>query len=125
MKAIIKKPIISEKATGASEKFNRFTFAVDKKANKIEIKNASTIDGISYTLDKEITIIPEIVLEGLLVGDGTVRNKKVALCIGEKDQDYYNSEISHLIEHTGYSFFRNSFIDFPLTVNFIVPVDFC
>ena len=40
MKAIIKKPIITEKATAASENFNRFTFAVDKKANKIEIKNA-------------------------------------------------------------------------------------
>ena len=40
MKVIIKKPIISEKATAAGEKFNRFTFSVDKKANKIEIKNA-------------------------------------------------------------------------------------
>lgn len=41
MKAgIIKKPIISEKATALSENENRFTFQVDKKANKIEIKNA-------------------------------------------------------------------------------------
>lgn len=37
---IIKKPIISEKATAQSEEMNRFTFAVDTKANKIEIKNA-------------------------------------------------------------------------------------
>jgi len=40
MKAIIKKPIITEKATTLSETFNRFSFVVDKKANKIEIKNA-------------------------------------------------------------------------------------
>lgn len=40
MKQIIKKPIITEKATAQSEDFNRFTFAVDKRANKIEIKNA-------------------------------------------------------------------------------------
>jgi large subunit ribosomal protein L23 len=40
MQTIIKKPLITEKATNASEKFNRFTFEVDKKANKIEIKNA-------------------------------------------------------------------------------------
>ena len=40
MKVIIKKPIITEKATAAGEKFNRYTFSVDKKANKIEIKNA-------------------------------------------------------------------------------------
>lgn len=40
MKGIIKKPIISEKATLLSENENRFTFEVDPKANKIEIKNA-------------------------------------------------------------------------------------
>ncbi|MBU2018813.1 MAG: 50S ribosomal protein L23 [Bacteroidetes bacterium] len=40
MKAIIKKPIITEKATAASEKQNRFTFEVDKGANKLEIKRA-------------------------------------------------------------------------------------
>ncbi len=41
MKAgIIKKPIISEKATLLSENENRFTFEVDPKANKIEIKSA-------------------------------------------------------------------------------------
>lgn len=40
MKTIIKKPIITEKATAQSENFNRFAFEVDRKANKIEIKNA-------------------------------------------------------------------------------------
>jgi large subunit ribosomal protein L23 len=40
MKTIIKKPIITEKATAASEKLNRFTFEVSKGANKIEIKKA-------------------------------------------------------------------------------------
>jgi large subunit ribosomal protein L23 len=40
MKTIIKKPIITEKATGQSENENRFTFEVDRTANKIEIKNA-------------------------------------------------------------------------------------
>ena len=50
MKTIIKKTIISEKATGTSEKFNRFTFAVDRKANKIEIKNAvEKMYGVSVT----------------------------------------------------------------------------
>jgi large subunit ribosomal protein L23 len=40
MKAIIKKPIITEKATIKSETENRFTFIVDRKANKLEIKEA-------------------------------------------------------------------------------------
>lgn len=38
--SILIKPIITEKATNASELFNRYTFVVSKKANKLEIKNA-------------------------------------------------------------------------------------
>ena len=37
---IVKRPIITEKATMASEQMNRFTFEVIQSANKIEIKNA-------------------------------------------------------------------------------------
>jgi len=37
---IVKRPIITEKATMASEQMNRFTFEVIQTANKIEIKNA-------------------------------------------------------------------------------------
>ena len=40
MKIVIKKPLITEKATAATEKLNRCTFAVDRKAKKIEIKKA-------------------------------------------------------------------------------------
>ncbi|TNE76956.1 MAG: 50S ribosomal protein L23 [Bacteroidetes bacterium] len=40
MKTIIKRPIITEKATGQSETKNRFTFEVEPSANKLEIKNA-------------------------------------------------------------------------------------
>jgi len=37
---ILIKPIITEKATTDSELFNRYAFVVNKKANKLEIKNA-------------------------------------------------------------------------------------
>jgi len=40
MKHIIKKPVITEKATATTDKFNRFTFIVDRSVNKIEIKKA-------------------------------------------------------------------------------------
>ncbi len=40
MNTIIKKPLITEKATLDSELNNRFTFIVDHRANKLEIKNA-------------------------------------------------------------------------------------
>ena len=50
MQTIIKKPLITEKATSASEKLNRFTFEVNRKANKIEIKNAvEKMYGVSVT----------------------------------------------------------------------------
>ena len=38
--AIIIKPIVTEKMTAASEKFNRYGFMVERTANKVEIKKA-------------------------------------------------------------------------------------
>ena len=38
--SILIKPIITEKATNNSELYNRYTFIVSKKANKLEIKDA-------------------------------------------------------------------------------------
>jgi large subunit ribosomal protein L23 len=40
MSSIIIKPIITEKATAASEKMARYGFVVARKANKLEIKKA-------------------------------------------------------------------------------------
>ena len=37
---ILLKPIITEKMTTVGEKFNRYGFVVNRKANKIQIKNA-------------------------------------------------------------------------------------
>lgn len=37
---IIKEPIITEKTIALKDAFNKYTFKVDVKANKIEIKNA-------------------------------------------------------------------------------------
>ncbi len=39
MKTIIRKPIITEKATSLTEKRNSYTFEVDFKCNKLEIPN--------------------------------------------------------------------------------------
>jgi len=40
MESVIKRPIITEKATHDSENNNRFSFVVKREANKIEIKKA-------------------------------------------------------------------------------------
>ena len=40
MKNIIIKPILTEKMADQGEKLNRYAFVVNRKANKIEIRNA-------------------------------------------------------------------------------------
>lgn len=37
---VIKSPVITEKSTDLSGKYNKYSFAVDERANKIEIKKA-------------------------------------------------------------------------------------
>lgn len=37
---VIKQPIVTEKVNKQTEKFNRYSFVVDKRANKLEIKKA-------------------------------------------------------------------------------------
>ncbi len=47
---IIKKPVITEKMTEMGEKLNRYGFIVDKRANKLQIKEAiKEIYGVDVT----------------------------------------------------------------------------
>ena len=53
---ILIKPVITEKMTEESEKFNRFGFIVDRRANKLEIKDAvEKMYGVS--VDKVRTMV--------------------------------------------------------------------
>lgn len=57
--SILIKPIITEKATLDSEQFNRYTFSVNPKANKIQIKEAvETAYGVSVTDVRTINVRP-------------------------------------------------------------------
>ena len=59
--SILIKPIITEKATGDSELNNRFSFVVDNKANKIEIKNAvEAAYGVSVEKVRTINVRPDL-----------------------------------------------------------------
>ena len=53
--SILIKPIITEKATNDSEVNNRYTFSVDKKANKIQIKKAVE-EAYGVTVEKVRTL---------------------------------------------------------------------
>lgn len=58
--SILIKPIITEKATNDSELNNRYTFQVNPKANKIEIKNAvEAVYGVSVEKVRTINVRPE------------------------------------------------------------------
>jgi large subunit ribosomal protein L23 len=47
---ILIKPIITEKMTSQAEKLNRYGFVVDKKANKVQIKQAiEAMYGVTVT----------------------------------------------------------------------------
>ena len=58
--SILIKPIITEKATNDSELNNRYTFEVNKKANKVEIKKAvETVYGVSVEKVRTINVRPD------------------------------------------------------------------
>lgn len=58
--SILIKPIITEKATKDSELNNRFTFAVDNRANKIQIKDAvETTYGVSVDKVRTMNVRPD------------------------------------------------------------------
>lgn len=68
---------------------------------KVEAKEATGIDALVGPLaENDTKIDPQDVMDGLVIGDGTTHvasNNGVFLCIGEKDQDYFDSEVNDLI----------------------------
>ncbi|QNK76175.1 50S ribosomal protein L23 [Winogradskyella undariae] len=58
--SILKKPIITEKATKQSELFNAYAFEVNTKANKVEIKKAvEAAYGVSVEKVRTINVRPD------------------------------------------------------------------
>ena len=58
--SILIKPIITEKATADSELNNRYSFVVNNKSNKIEIKGAiESAYGVSVTKVRTMNVRPD------------------------------------------------------------------
>jgi large subunit ribosomal protein L23 len=68
---IIREPHIAEKANLVKEKYNQITLKVDKRANKIEIKNA-----VEKIFKKKVLEVNTINMEG--------KTKRVGRNIGKK-----------------------------------------
>ena len=94
--SIIKKPIITEKMTNASEKYNCFAFVVDRKANKIEIKKA-----VEQMYDVAVDSVRTIVC----IGKKRVRGTKSGMIVGKTPT--YKKAIVTLSEGDSIDFYSN------------------
>jgi large subunit ribosomal protein L23 len=96
-KNILVKPIISEKSEKLTSKLNRYTFVVDKKANKLEIKKAVE-DMFGTTVLDVNTVIAPAKLKSRNTKSGIVRGrvsayKKAYVTLAEGEElDIYGSE---------------------------------
>ena len=94
--SILIKPVITEKATMASEVNNRYTFEVAKTSNKVEIKKAvEAVYGVSVEKVRTINVRPNrksrYTKSGVITGK-TNAIKKAIVQVAEGDTiDFYNN----------------------------------
>ena len=93
---IIKKPIVSEKATSMNELTNCVSFIVDSRANKIQIKKAVE-DSYNVTVKKVRTMIYASIRKTKFTKNGLQKSKsasfkKAIVQIAEEDNiDFYSN----------------------------------
>ncbi len=92
---ILIKPVITEKATIDSQKFNRYTFVIKKNANKIQVKNAvESTYGVTVnkvrTLNHPALRKTKHTKKGLVTGL-TSGYKKAVVQLAEGEIDFYNN----------------------------------
>ena len=93
---ILIKPVITEKMTDESEKFNRFGFIVDRKANKLEIKDA---------VEKMYGVSVEKVRTMVYPGKAKSRNTKGGVISGRTNS--YKKAIVDVAEGESIDFYGN------------------
>ncbi len=93
---ILLKPIITEKMTSVGEAHNRYGFVVNRRANKIQIKNAVeqmygvSVDNVN-TMNYKGKMKTRYTKGGMIVGNtGDVKKAIVTLSDGETIDFYSN-----------------------------------
>ncbi|MDX9690811.1 MAG: 50S ribosomal protein L23 [Acholeplasmataceae bacterium] len=83
---IIKAPIITEQSTKLIESDNKYTFKVDRKANKVEIKKAiETIFKVNVLSVNTVNVLPKFKRMGKYEGYKSAYKKAVVkLAEGQK-----------------------------------------
>ncbi|SVD21418.1 uncharacterized protein METZ01_LOCUS374272 [marine metagenome] len=94
--SILIKPIITEKMTNESEKYNRFGFIVERRANKIAIKKE---------VEKIYNVTVESVKTMVCIGKKRIRGTKSGQIIGKTNT--YKKAIIHLSEGDTIDFYSN------------------
>lgn len=94
--SILIKPIITEKATNDSELYNRYSFVVDSKANKLEIKGAvEKAYGVSIlsvkTLNYPIKRNTKFTKKGLVTGMKSGYKKAIVQLAEGESIDFYSN----------------------------------
>ena len=93
---ILIKPIITEKMTSQAEKLNRYGFVVDKKANKVQIKQAiETMYGVTVKSVNTQQYVGKVktrnTTRGIAVGRVN-RSKKAIITLKDGDMiDFYSN----------------------------------
>ena len=93
---ILIKPVITEKMTDESEKFNRFGFIVDRRANKLEIKDA---------VEKMYGVSVEKVRTMVYPGKAKSRNTKGGVISGRTNS--YKKAIVDVADGESIDFYSN------------------
>ena len=73
-KTVLVKPIITEKAEGLSDSLNQYSFVVDRRANKIEIRKAVE-EMYGVTVDSVNTMIMPAKTKNRTTRSGYVRGR--------------------------------------------------
>ena len=91
---ILIKPIVTEKMTAETEKFNRYGFIVDKEANKLQIKSA--VEQIYNVTVKDVNTInyhgkrkSRYTKAGMLTGRTNHFKKAYVTLEGDDKIDFY------------------------------------
>jgi len=94
--SIIIKPIITEKITKQGELFNRFGFVVDRKANKIQIRNAvEAAYGVNVIAINTMNVRPnrstKYTKSGIINGKSNAYKKAIVQVQDGETIDFYNN----------------------------------
>ena len=93
---VLIKPVLSEKANKQAEKMNRFTFIVDRKANKLEIKKAVELFYGVQVEEVNTQIVPsklkaKYTKAGFIVGRKPAKKKAIVTVAEGETIDVYSA----------------------------------